>query len=427
LGSYVSGTEAKGVDDPENYTVTFNPDGTLNIKADCNNASGSYTDDGSNLSVEVGPTTLALCPPESHSEEFIRLIGLANNYEIAQGYLFVALKDGAGILNFHLQNTITTEFTPDADPIFGTLTMGGENNLFIDPLMVSMASGLVEGYGVDASTLVSGCSGIIPSRPDIVFNWEGHEGIEKLRIFFLSMGDPTLVLVTPSGELLCNDDLNPLMLDPMVEVQNPQPGRYAVFIGAFDADEIDPGFLVVTSQDYDPATLDISQLFPREVDPRAAVSDVLPLDVLDLESGTTQTPAAGTLAGDELPFTQQLSAGGELGMFQLDQPNAMCTGFVSAAPTFRFDWSGDAAQLVLFFESEADSTLNILAPDGNFYCDDDVHGSENLNPLVSLTPAKGTYYVWVGSFSPDVLVDGTLTVTSDANAAPAALTSDDLK
>jgi len=427
LGASVINGEVVEIDSPENYTLTFNEDGTVSIKADCNNATGSYSDDGTTLSVEVGPTTLAACPADSLSEEFINLVSMGGNYTIAQGYLFIATNDGNSVLNFTMQNVVTTEFSPDQDPIYGTLSLGSENNLHIDPLMVSMTSGLVEGYGVDATTLGPGCTGTIPSRPDVVINWSGYEGVDRLRVFFLSLADPTLVLVTPNGEVLCNDDLNPLMLDPFIEINDPQPGRYAAYVGNFEPDMVNPGFLVVTTQEYDPATLDIAQLFPRDVDPRAAANETLSLDVLDLESGSAIEPANGRLDVAGLPYQQELSAGGELGMFNLDQPNSLCTGFISSGPTFRFNWSGNLDQLVLYFESGADATLNVLAPDGNFYCDDDIQGANNLNPLVSLQPAAGTYYVWVGSFSPDVKVDGILTITNDANATPAALTSQDLK
>lgn len=427
LGAYVTQDGVVDIENPEDYTLTFNPDSTLSVVADCNNANGSYTDDGESLSIEVDASTMALCPGGSHSEEYLDLLGEAHNYVLVQNYLIIALNDDSGVLNFVMQNVITAEFTPDAEPIYGTLTMGTENNLHVDPLMVSLTSGVVEGYGVDATTLGEACTGTIPSRPDVVFNWPGYEGVDRLRVFFMSTGDPTLLLVTPSGEVLCNDDFNPLMLDPYIEIQDPEPGRYAAFVGNFNADIVEPGFLVVTVGEYDPVNLDLAQLLPRDVDPRAAATEVLSMDVLDLESGSSVEPANGSLEMDGEAFTQELTAGGELGMFNLDQPNQLCTGFVSAAPSFRFDWSGDYEQLVLYFESDADATLNILAPDGNFYCDDDYRGENNLNPLVSLVPSLGTYYVWVGSFSPDVLVDGTLTITNEENAAPAVLTSADLE
>jgi hypothetical protein len=69
----------------------------------------------------------------------------------------------------------------------------------------------------------------------------------------------------------------------------------------------------------------------------------------------------------------------------------------------------------------------VLAPDGTYHCDDDYSGAENLNPWLSLTPIEGTYNVWVGSFSPDVMASGTLTITGEAGATPVPLTSTDIQ
>jgi hypothetical protein len=171
--------------------------------------------------------------------------------------------------------------------------------------------------------------------------------------------------------------------------------------------------------------MDLAQLFPRQVDPRA-LPQTISLEALKLDSPESATPPGGSLSSSDLPYTQELTAGGEIGAFNLDQPNPLCTGFISAAPSFRFDWTGDASQLVMFFESNVDTTLQVLAPDGIYYCDDDFQGSENINPSMSLNAKQGSYYVWVGSFSPEVQADGKLTITNDANAAPAVLTSKDL-
>lgn len=53
------------VNDPSLYTLLLNPDGTYEIKADCNLASGRYTLEDSLISFEPGPTTLAACEPGS--------------------------------------------------------------------------------------------------------------------------------------------------------------------------------------------------------------------------------------------------------------------------------------------------------------------------------------------------------------------------
>lgn len=45
-----------------------------------------------------------------------------------------------------------------------------------------------------------------------------------------------------------------------------------------------------------------------------------------------------------------------------------------------------------------DATLRILGPDDHEYCNDDV---ENLDPAITLSPALGSYRIWVGTFGND--------------------------
>lgn len=89
------------VDNPENYTATFQPDGTLQIQADCNTALASYTaaEDGS-LSVQPGPTTLALCPGDSRGEEFVQKLGFGAIYFFQDGNLFIDLMADGGTMEF---------------------------------------------------------------------------------------------------------------------------------------------------------------------------------------------------------------------------------------------------------------------------------------------------------------------------------------
>jgi hypothetical protein len=178
----------------------------------------------------------------------------------------------------------------------------------------------------------------------------------------------------------------------------------------------------VTSHDINPATMDLAQLFPRNIDPRG-VPQILSLDLLELDRPDTAKPEGGELSEAGLPYTAEFTAGGEIGAFNLDQPNELCTGFISGIPTLSFEWTGNSDSLVMFFESNVDTTLIVRAPDGSFICDDDTHGSENINPSLTLSPETGKYHVWVGSFSPDVRADGKLTITGDTAAAPAPLTS----
>lgn len=89
------------VPDPENYTLTLWPDGAFNIKADCNVGSGAYTLDGPSLTLVVGPTTRALCAPDSLSDTFIGRLGQTVTYVIDDnGDLMLNLFADAGNMVF---------------------------------------------------------------------------------------------------------------------------------------------------------------------------------------------------------------------------------------------------------------------------------------------------------------------------------------
>jgi heat shock protein HslJ len=68
------------VDDPSHYTLTLNPDGTYQVKADCNRSGGAYTLDEAHLTLEPGPTTLAECEPGSLYDEFLTKLGYVRTY-----------------------------------------------------------------------------------------------------------------------------------------------------------------------------------------------------------------------------------------------------------------------------------------------------------------------------------------------------------
>ena len=75
----------------------------------------------------------------------------------------------------------------------------------------------------------------------------------------------------------------------------------------------------------------------------------------------------------------------------------------------------DAKKIDLFTEfaivaaDEADSTLIINGPGGNWYCNDDFTG---WDPMVELEDAPGGQYdIWVGTYSADEFINGTLYIT----------------
>ena len=91
------------------------------------------------------------------------------------------------------------------------------------------------------------CNGYIKESPDLVFDWSGKS--EQLNVFFEGNADSTLLVVTPDGKVLCNDDsAEGRNINPLVTITSPAKGRYAVFVGHVVADQAVKGTLTVTDK-----------------------------------------------------------------------------------------------------------------------------------------------------------------------------------
>ena len=130
------------VADPENYTLTFLDDGSVSIKADCNTGNGRYTVDGNKLEFNpIMALTMALCPPGSLHDQFLRLLGQVDTFGSLDGRLVLVLKDGAGEMRF--QNGGTAEQSGAASE---------EITLYIGPELVPCeGEGPMECYQVKES------------------------------------------------------------------------------------------------------------------------------------------------------------------------------------------------------------------------------------------------------------------------------------
>jgi hypothetical protein len=117
-----------------------------------------------------------------------------------------------------------------------------------------------------------------------------------------------------------------------------------------------------------------------------------------------------------------VTAEGNLPTPELATGDTLCGGLISVAPSYAFEWTGQAKAAGVMFEGDGDATLIVRTPDGKFVCADDAAAGANLNPLVILdNPAAGRYLVWVGRTNPEKPVTGKLTVASTADLAPAVL------
>jgi heat shock protein HslJ len=66
--------ETTTVPDPENYTITFHVDGTLDGKADCNNFTGTYSQENG-FTITLGASTMAFCGEASLDQQYLTLLG----------------------------------------------------------------------------------------------------------------------------------------------------------------------------------------------------------------------------------------------------------------------------------------------------------------------------------------------------------------
>ncbi len=62
------------VQNPENYTIIFNTDGTLTGKADCNTFNGAYSQANGGFTIKLGASTLAFCGEASLDQQYLQLL-----------------------------------------------------------------------------------------------------------------------------------------------------------------------------------------------------------------------------------------------------------------------------------------------------------------------------------------------------------------
>lgn len=298
------------------------------------------------------------------------------------------------------------------------VTVDLEAGFPLDPTFVSVQAG----GEVDASLLSSQCVGFINTQPVVTVNLGG--AAPYAGVFFLSDSDPTLVVLTPDGQLLCNDDWHEDVLDPAIELSDAAPGAYKIWMGSYAKNQLIPGVLVLTTKpEVNLGSFSLDGLIQRPPAPKAAgLPDVEAAREAGVKGILDLAAKAVEFTGAE-PVNASLTVSGTIPLFQLGLPNPVCNGLVSGVPDFVFNWSGDSDQFAVFFEGDSDATLLVLSENGEaLACGDDAEDGVNINPFVTVTGATpGLYGVWVGRLDPSRPVAGTLTITTAEDAAPAVL------
>jgi hypothetical protein len=262
----------------------------------------------------------------------------------------------------------------------------------------------------------------VTKDPAVTVDFKGKA--EALKVFFYSDGDPVLLLQTPDGKFICNDNTNPALLDPTVTLTKPAQGRYNIWLGSALKGDLIPGFLVFTSQgNVSAGGLALQSLVRRPIQPEVLpLSNRLTLAATRVAEAQAAVKTAEKLAPGTGPLTAQVTASGDLPAPELAAGDSLCGGLITIAPNYAFEWSGQAKALGVMFEGDGDAANIVRTPDGKFVCADDADGKNNLNPLAIIgNPAAGRYLVWVGRLDPAQPVAGKLTVASTADLKPAVL------
>ena len=146
------------------------------------------------------------------------------------------------------------------------LVFGFEN----DPLIIPIAAGGQE----NSEGLGANCYGLVADRPDISLDYSSGEFELNFAVF--SESDTTLVINTPSGQWVCNDDYD--SLNPGVSFHNPESGRYDIWIGVYSEDD----------------ELNMSQLIISE----ASIDDLFSLNSESFDEGIYESiPSGGSGTG----------------------------------------------------------------------------------------------------------------------------------
>ncbi len=83
--------------DPQKYTIRFLADGTVNVKADCNNLSGNTVGVPLDLTLTLSASTLVACTAPSLDVIYIEYLRRVATYSTTNGKLNLDLADGGAM------------------------------------------------------------------------------------------------------------------------------------------------------------------------------------------------------------------------------------------------------------------------------------------------------------------------------------------
>jgi len=133
---------------------------------------------------------------------------------------------------------------PFSDPNYGQLDLAaGFRN---DPATIE---GIAGGPNDISTTMPQiGCFGHFSTAPDFRVQWTGST--QGLRMFFEATeeGEDSVILInTPDGQWLCNDDAHEYSVNPMLDLNGYGEGQYDIWVGSYNAGSFIQGVFSVTT------------------------------------------------------------------------------------------------------------------------------------------------------------------------------------
>lgn len=255
-----------------------------------------------------------------------------------------------------------------AAPTYGTVNLSA--GFSPDPQIRSVSAG-----GNNYTTL-AGCNAYIhAAAPDLDLNYQA--GSFPLTIEARSGMDVTLLVNAPDGSWYCNDD-GGNGTDALLTFASPRSGQYNIWVGTYRAQA---------------GTLPEAQLYITELVGSGGGYSSNAGGTLDWRAQPTYGTINLSAGFSPDPHMRSISAGGSQAVPDF---GAGCRGYAATAPDLDLNYNAGGYQLNIYAKSSSDVTLIVNAPDGNWYCSDDVSGT---NPHVSFSsPLSGNYNIWIGTY-----------------------------
>lgn len=278
-----------------------------------------------------------------------------------------------------------------------------------DPQSLNVRAGGSESINLSGQS----CAGYISESPDVVVEYSLASGSGyDLTVSAASDTDVSLVVRTPDGQYLCDDD-SAGGTNPMLTIPSATTGRYRVWAGVFGSPGViadatigfsEVGALASTPRTAPspPVTAPRPTPAPRPAPTPPVVQDPLAPSVakaLGSMSNAQDAPVYGyAILNADFAYDPRvidvMAGGSEANPLS----GAGCTGFVGIGPDAVIDYTAGSLPVTISAAASQDLSLVVLTPNGSYYCDDD--SGENNNPRIDFaSPESGQYRVWVGTYA----------------------------